>query len=292
MTPEKIKKAQNLGLLPTRQVHPESPTLVVYHANCPDGFCAAWIAAKSLPAGTEFFPAHYGGELPDFTDRDVMFLDWCPKPHQMPLLEVARSVTCLDHHITAKLEAEKIGGTFDVTKSGAMLTWEHFNPGVPPIQLVKFVQDRDLWQHKLNNSKEFNAALSSYPYTFEAWDEFNDLDGSVIIKIGEAILRYQAKIVESHVKHAKLQQLCGHEVLVANATVLFSEIGEKLAQDMPFGATYFDRADGKRQWSLRSRDGGIHVGDLAKSMGGGGHPQAAGFETMLNFLPTYATNKV
>jgi hypothetical protein len=280
---DKIEKMRKHGIdLPVRNVHPEKPTLVVYHANCPDGFCAAWVASKSLPAGTEFYAAHYGGELPDFTDRNVMFLDWCPKLHQMPLLEVARSVVCLDHHITSKLEAEKLGGTFDITKSGAMLTWEHFNPGIPAPDIVKYVQDRDLWKWDLEYSKGYSAALSTYPYEFGAWDKFNALTTSEVLVIGAAITRYQDKLVESHVKHARLQQVCGHEVLVANATVLFSEIGEALAKNMPFGATYFDRADGKRQWSLRSRgDGGLHVGDLAKTMGGGGHPNAAGFETIL-----------
>jgi predicted metal-dependent hydrolase len=33
-----------------------------------------------------------------------------------------------------------------------------------------------------------------------------------------------------------------------------------------------------RQWSLRSRDGGVDVSEVARAMGGGGHRNAAGFE--------------
>jgi nanoRNase/pAp phosphatase (c-di-AMP/oligoRNAs hydrolase) len=71
--------------------------------------------------------------------------------------------------------------------------------------------------------------------------------------------------------------LDGHKVLAVNATCLMSEIGERLAQGRPFGATYFVREDGKRVWSLRSCEGGIDVSDVARRRGGGGHRAAAGF---------------
>ena len=70
----------------------------------------------------------------------------------------------------------------------------------------------------------------------------------------------------------------GHSVLVANATVLYSDIAGELAKGRPFGAVYFDRADGKRQWSLRSTDEGVDVSEIAKVHGGGGHKNAAGYE--------------
>ncbi len=38
------------------------------------------------------------------------------------------------------------------------------------------------------------------------------------------------------------------------------------------------RADGKRQWSLRSRDNGIDVSEVSKKYGGGGHAHASGYE--------------
>ncbi len=70
----------------------------------------------------------------------------------------------------------------------------------------------------------------------------------------------------------------GHRILSVNATVLFSEIAGELAKGRPFGACYFDRQDGKRQWSLRSDDNGIDVSAIAKSHGGGGHAHASGYE--------------
>ena len=73
-----------------------------------------------------------------------------------------------------------------------------------------------------------------------------------------------------------------HKILAVNATVLFSEIAGELAKDRPFGACYFDRQDGKRQWSLRSSgENGLDVAEIAKAHGGGGHKNAAGFEEAL-----------
>lgn len=65
----------------------------------------------------------------------------------------------------------------------------------------------------------------------------------------------------------------------ANATVFFSEVGERLLEmhpQAPFSAYYMDRNDGKRQWGLRSRPD-FDCSVIAKAMGGGGHKCAAGF---------------
>ena len=70
---------------------------------------------------------------------------------------------------------------------------------------------------------------------------------------------------------------------VANATVFFSEVGEKLLQNHPgfdCAAYYLDRADGRRQWGLRSREN-FDSSAVAKAFGGGGHPGASGFVQQL-----------
>ena len=44
-----------------------------------------------------------------------------------------------------------------------------------------------------------------------------------------------------------------------------------------------DEREGKRKASLRATDGAVDVSRIARSMGGGGHPQAAGFTTSLPY---------
>ena len=56
-------------------------------------------------------------------------------------------------------------------------------------------------------------------------------------------------------------------------------MGEAMLQrypDAPFVGAYYEDADGVRRWSLRSRKS-FDVSDVAKKLGGGGHPQASGF---------------
>lgn len=99
-----------------------------------------------------------------------------------------------------------------------------------------------------------------------------------LVAQGSAILRREQQIVDSHVSFARETHIGGHKVLCVNATVLSSEIAGALAENRPFGVCWFERGDGKRVYSLRSRDGGVDVSEVAKMYGGGGHRNAAGFE--------------
>ena len=285
--------------------------LVIYHANCWDGFCAAWVARRAL-GDIEAVSAHYGTEPPDASGRTVYLLDFSyPRTVMRRLLGQARWVVVLDHHKTAQAELDGLvdefiqrpdliaspeGGAelpliwFDMTKSGARLAWEYFNrehgPSQADIQipkspwLVDYTEDRDLWRHALPDTEHINAALRSYPLDFTLWDEFHDTMGQreMFKREGEAIRRIERQMVRDHVRHAREIEMAGHRIRVVNATVLFSEIAGELAKGAPFGACYFDRFDGKRQWSLRSDDKGVDVSLIAKARGGGGHRHAAGFE--------------
>ncbi len=269
--------------------------VVLYHDNCSDGWCAAWIASRACP-DAKLIPVQYGQPVPsDLMDARVLVVDFSYKRRQMLELAAAASeLIVLDHHKTAQEdleglaeEADQIYGSkvtvvFDMMKSGARLAWEHFHPDrhhAPA--LVCYVEDRDLWRWSLPESKEINAAIGSYPRTAEAWQDLHDWCSTRLGKLaqeGAAILRYQAQVVASHIKNAVEVQIDTHMVLCCNATVLMSEIGQELAQSRPFGATYFTRSDGKRVFSLRSTKDGIDVSEVAKKFGGGGHQHAAGFE--------------
>lgn len=269
---------------------------VIYHANCWDGFCAAWLLRKEFPDAA-FHPAHYGTEPPDVAGRDVFVADFSYKrPAMVALAAAARSLTVLDHHKTA---AEDLAGLpeecnrlygvvpnviFKADRSGGRLAWEYLYGGKESPWLVDYTEDRDLWRWALPSSREVNAALRSYPLDFGVWDELSGRDPLSLAGEGAAILRAEAQVVAAHVRNAREVELAGHRVLCVNATTLFSEVAGELAKGRPFGACYFDRGDGVRQWSLRSRDGGVDVSEVARAMGGGGHRNAAGFEEQIGQL--------
>lgn len=276
--------------------------LCIYHANCFDGFCAAWLFNAWFPY-SEFFAAQYGQEPPDVKGKDVFILDFSYKrPVMEQIIKDASFTTVLDHHKTAQAELEDLYDEkayikFDMNKSGGMLTWEylinlhsvmppgHFMPitGEPP-WLVKYTMDRDLWLWKLPNSREINAALRSYTLDFRVWNRHHLNKREDYIEPGSAILRVEQQMVNEHVKHVTHINLNEfHNVPCVNATCLFSEIAGKLAENAFFGACYFIRSDGLVQFSLRSK-GDFDVSDVAKAFGGGGHKNAAGFQVPLSFL--------
>jgi uncharacterized protein len=211
----------------------------------------------------------------------------------------AKSLVVLDHHKTAMADLEGFADdnwptgyftkpliVFDMDKSGARLTWEYFHPGQMAPWIVGYTEDRDLWRWQLPDSREINAAVWSYDQTFETWDWFGaETDLSFLITEGRAIERAKAQMIDSICANAREVEIDGHRILAANTSVLFSEVAGKLAEGRPFGATWFVRADGKRQWSLRSRDGGVDVSEVARRHGGGGHRNAAGFEEHSGMVP-------
>lgn len=285
--------------------------LVLYHGGCMDGQTAAWAAWVKLGDGADYLGVYHGRPLAvDVTGRDVYVLDFSWKrPAMLDIARACNRLVVLDHHESARQDLDGLlaeSGTlgqvvFDMGKSGAVLAWEHFHPGVPVPLLCQYVQDRDLWHFKLPFSRSISAYLASLEFSFEMWNRLRNswcpadtstgspratgaLAGAVAA--GDAILRYQGQLLERLVKQARPVTIAGHTVPAVNTGTLISEVAGKLAENAPFAACYFDNAEGQRIWSLRSRgEGGLNVKDIAVALGGGGHPQAAGFQEELTVSP-------
>lgn len=200
------------------------------------------------------------------------------------------SVRVYDHHKTAEKELEGLNFVaFDMKESGASLVWKYLMPGIEAPRLVKYIKDRDLWlfveaESEAVNSyiQSFQMNLDNYEYLYHKLETTNGLLEA--ITSGQAILRYKNTMVETMCLQAAIMLIEGYEVPVVNASMLFSEVGNRLCEkfpDHPFSAYYLDRADGFRQWGLRSI-GDFDVSEIAKAKGGGGHKNAAGFQEALD----------
>lgn len=273
-------------------------TLCIYHANCADGFGAAWVVRQALGAeNVEFHAGHYGKPAPDVEGRDVIIVDFS-YPYELLVLlgHQARSILIIDHHKTAaealaqlptapSCFAEwapstlRVGTVFDMNRSGAGLTWDYFNPGQPRPALINHIEDRDLWRFKLEGTREIQANLFSYPYDFEVWDALMNTPTSQLLADGKAIERKHHKDVAELVAGSKRRMvIAGFDVPVANLPYIHSsDAGHLMAIGEPFAACYQDTSE-HRYFSLRSHDQGLDVGEIAKRYGGGGHRNAAGFK--------------
>lgn len=311
--------------------------LVIYHDNCADGFGAAFAAWLYLKDTAEYVPMQYGFHVDDLDnlalDNNIVYMvdfSW-PKPLMDGLFERAKYVVWLDHHKTA-FEAYGLipNGSgeppikqfgvleqllsrheiiLDNNRSGAMVAWEYFHPNTEVPMLIKYIDDYDRWQFKIEGTKEFNKALWSYaPWSFEWWDDLYTREsypeteaGSMVTfkQEGAAILRAHDQNVRAVVKGSAreckisfhesgigvVKQLVFREGLAANCPPhLASDVGHQLANKSgTYGLLWHINKEGKCQCSLRS-NGDYDVSAIAKNFGGGGHKNAAGFEVPIETI--------
>jgi len=258
-------------------------TICIYHGNCADGFGAAWSVRKAL-GDIEFYAGFYGQPAPDVEGKDVVMVDFSYKrPELLDLASKAKSVLIIDHHKTAVENLVDLPANvickFDMNHSGAVMTWNHFFPDQPPPTLLLHIEDRDLWRFALQNTRQIQANVFSYPYDFEIWDKLMETEVNTLVAEGVAIERKHFKdIAELLPVTTRDMIIGGHKVKVANLPYIFSsDAGHELALGSAFGACYWDTPDG-RVFSLRSTDDGVDVSAVAASYGGGGHRNAAGFK--------------
>ncbi|MNM27149.1 hypothetical protein D3C81_376340 [compost metagenome] len=253
--------------------------LCIYHKNCLDGLAAAWVVWRHFKAEVDLLAAAYGDPLPEMNDlrgRQVFVVDFSYGREQVIQMQQYCELVILDHHATAATELEGLV-EIDQTRSGAMLTWDYFNPDIQSPRGLQFVQDRDLWQWKLVGSKAWTTAAFSYPHDVEEFDKLITRKIGDVVLEGESLLRKHEQDVKKIARSARPMLIDGVEIPVVNANGLFaSDIGNVLSEHAQFAATYIDGVD-ERMFSLRSRPGRADVSLVAKAFGGGGHKQAAGF---------------
>lgn len=129
-------------------------TEVFYHANCPDGLSAAWVASNCLPGCNlhSFGSNDRISDVEGFKGADVFFLDVAPQfEDAQKLVGVARKVVVLDHHLSNFQKLKHIPNIFLVTsdtKCAFRIAWEYFVDDQPVPWFLTFVEMRDLWKIK------------------------------------------------------------------------------------------------------------------------------------------------
>ena len=262
-------------------MEPSSVNVVIYHANCNDGFGAAYSAWKLLGNRAEYHAASHGSPPPDVTGKRVVILDFSyNNATTKALIEQAEELWVIDHHKSNMVELHDISNThFDMTKSGAMLSWEFFHPGKEAPKFIHYIQDRDLWQWELAYSKEFSAAFDMVPWNFDEYEKFEDdsvFDDAV--KRGSYILAYSKTVIKKICDKATKRKYKDYDVMVVNSSHWMSEIGSTLAKDCDFAMIwYYDHDACIYKISLRAFHDTMDVSEIAKAFGGGGHRKAGGF---------------
>lgn len=209
-------------------------------------------------------------------------------------------VVCIDHHQSAIDRLAEIDEYCDETYirigpglSGATLVWSYFDEQTDRLEvpeLLRYVADQDVWEWKLEGSRQVNAALNTLSgYAPDMIDELArcvadpDAWRSRRFDQGSSILSViDAQVDKASGEVARLPLADGGNLLVVNATSNSSELGNRIcedAEDAPqsVAAIYALRSDWSVKVSLRSISGGVvNARMIAERFGGGGHDNAAG----------------
>lgn len=169
-----------------------APITILYHADCLDGFGAAYAAWRRFGDAAIYRPMHHGEpwSLDEIAGHTVFILDFSFPPALMEAMAaVASSVTQIDHHASAlnawgdKFPSDENGlrnyqhprlplhVVFDLEKSGARLAWEFFHPDSPTPLALRHIEDQDMWRFALPGTRPFCRALRLQAFDLGAWHQ-------------------------------------------------------------------------------------------------------------------------
>jgi len=263
--------------------------VVIYHADCRDGFGAAYAVWKKFGEDASYIPlkAHINTPPEGLTDKEIYIVDFSfTKDVLQELVDTNTSVLVIDHHISAKDDVLSFDGNiFDNDQSGAVLAWKYFHPDTEVPELLKYVEDTDLWRFALPESREFSTALGQYKMDFVVWDDLitqlQETDNLInFIAKGSLLAKFEDKLVAHMMTRKERVLFEGHEVWALNTSEYASILGNNLAElnlaeeQEPIGIVYY-HTDNMVKISLRSI-GEADVAKIANKYGGGGHKNAAG----------------
>jgi hypothetical protein len=313
---------------------PQRALTCFYHAGCPDGIGgayaiyaalepqlaaglhASWTAGEPEPQdGPCFEGVSPGAPHPvgrNAADRHVVYVDVVPAGETLQaVMEVARSVTILDHHRSARRTLTALG-LFDAgapnrvlvyaeDRSGAQLAWDWAHPGRVRPLVLDYIGDRDLWRFALPASREINKALfvEGHTRSILALADFvarggltpahTERGGHYAVVDNQTVARLAKRAHRMAVSartpgNAEPRVL---ETLVVNSPVLPSELGEALMAGAPpdvhFAIVWSYDFKNDEVWaSARTNRPDVDLsvivpGLMGAKPGGGGHPRAAGF---------------
>ena len=279
--------------------------LVIYHDHCIDGFASAWCFYRYNPVGYEFMAGRYQDkdfekqfEFGMFHDRIIFLVDFSyPETLMKRILSVSDQMIVLDHHKTA---LEMLGelppynnlNTAHCTldRSGCGICWKYLNGDDPMPLVLKNIQDRDLWQFKLEHTKEICEVLQSIPgLDYKNIGEFimeSSYDNLIIA--GGALLMAKALRINIGLQRASwYTDKDGNDYWSLNYTSDISELGNELCKQrskdgqLPTYADIWYLNNGVIKHSLRSI-GEFDTTKISLEYGGGGHANASGYSIDTN----------
>lgn len=288
-----------------------------YHGGCMDGLGGAWAIHRffcklkghgSSYSDVALFPAKHetkseklGTIVASCKNRNVVIVDFAfDKKCTLEIKKVCNKFILLDHHNSNKgMLSSEPNCYFDMEHSGAYLAWAYMVKSIPlvipteikPPKIIEYIQDRDLWQFKLEDSREISTALMVH--TSGGMIDFDSIDNdedSMLKSLADKGKHYMVvrdfNINGGNIKGTISFIFMGLRAVAISTSYPPSEVAEAILKAPKFKnhriVLVITIKLGLKviKVNLRSRetDTDIDVGYIAKKYwDGGGHPQAAGF---------------
>ncbi len=269
-----------------------------YHSADLDGHCSGALVKMAHP-DCELIPINYGDgfpwdSVPAGGGERVYMVDFSLQPYpKMRKLDIhADPLIWIDHHISAIKDHKEWceqgnGGILGLLRVGigaCQLVWEYLNPGGTVPTFIKLLAQYDVWDHSDPRTLGFQYGMRQYN-TFpndnmELWKELFDVERvQQIVNEGGLLLNYEQEQNKKFISSNGFKtELDGLKCIAANKIFTNSKLFDSVWDPKKYDAMLtFGWRKGGWTVSLYTDKQGVDVSEIAKSRGGGGHVQAAGF---------------
>lgn len=300
--------------------------IIFFHAQCMDGYASAYCAYERLEVRNKqdctFVPCAPGTvfSIPDIKEAtDIVFADITPQYSQLETLlndELVKTIAVIDHHDIDKRivdDGKKLCLVYDKKKSACVLACEYFRcfDDLVPTHFL-YIQDRDTWQWKLDNTKEVNEGLfknlsSSIPTSrmnqeqirksFAKMRELLNVPIEKLCEEGKTSLQFTRESIDmlcrsgeectfkAEGKMYKVWCVCTRAFRSEVGAALLQKKWGKEKEDPDFSVCWHYDIKNDEFWlALRSEDSKVSVAEIARMFGGNGHRNAAGITFSYNLF--------
>lgn len=277
--------------------------IILYHDDN-DGIASMFAAWKRYGDKAKYIKVQYGEDFPiaiDSLNKNTIIYILDFSYDRVTMIEVynrVKSLVVLEHHKTVK---DKLVGLdfvqYNEFMSGATMSWQYFHFNAPIPNVIKHIEDYDLYLFNLDKTREIDLAISTHIRKYDPlfWIELCDdefLYDKIFIR--GSILQENIEInVKNFISNSKKYKVINFEncnAVIYNSTSPINErnmLAEVFVNELDFDIviSYFILPTSQFVFSLRSyKYGNIDVSEIAMKYNkkGGGHKSAAGFTLDFN----------
>jgi len=271
-----------------------------YHSADLDGHCSGAIVKMAYPE-CEMIGINYGQDFPwssILPDEEVFMVDFGLQPFSwMERLNSICKLTWIDHHKTAVDDAHSVGfmtsggQVLEEGKAGCELTWRYLHPDAPTPPTVYFLGRYDVWDHSDYRSLQFQYGMRQFKDTSPGNQDFwskalvaaHGGFVSMVLSDGKLLLEYEQAQNEKFCRAYSFEtEINGMIGICANRgftnSKVFDSVYDPTKHHLMITFCRLKLPAGKWTVSLYTTREDVDCGSIAKSFGGGGHKQAAGFQ--------------